>query len=368
MNMSAMATIQSLNESNLTLRKNQLSRPKSSKDEQSGMRTNKIRRSRTIMGVSSNTLLNDLDYKRFDVKQFTHLGTRKEIEETSLQDENLGVKSDPFKIKFNEINKSTSNNLPGLYPRISIDERSLSNSLRNKSTYQQNIFPDENCINSEVEIPSNQSFVTLISKNFHGLSTIKNDSSGKDYIYSSSPSENKILSRRFIDVELDVPKINLLDDSEPLNLSPIKKSLVPYASPFFQTIEFNPFEPTDTGILLKILSYEFEQIDKENDDFVDNGTLETENIKISWVRKLISVVEGIYNDFLYIFKPLTKEEYNIKYPWDKFYDPQLYFDNDMDEEGTLNTELIPDQLQGTVSNDIEKSLKRFFYVSKRKSY
>ena len=366
--MSAMATLQTPNQSNLTLRKSQPLRPKSSKDEQFGIHTNKVRRSSTIVGVSSNSLLNDLDYKRFDVKHFTHSGTKKEIQETLLQDENLGVKSDLFKTKFNELDRSTNSNLPGLYPRISMEERSLSNSLRNRDAYQQNRYQDEHRINSEVEIHSNQSFVTLISKNFHGLSTIKNDSTEEDYIYSSSTSENKSLSRKFTDVDLDVPKIDLLDDSEPLDLSPIKKRLVPYAGPFFQTIEFNPFEPTDTGILLKILNYEFEQIDKENDDSVDSRILETEKIKVSWIRKLISVVEGVYNDFLHVFKPLTKEEYNAKYPWDKFYDPELYFDNDMDEEGTLNTELIPDQLQGTVSNDIEESMKPYFYVSKRKGY
>lgn len=367
MKMSAMTTFQSSNQSNLTLRKSQLLRPKSSKDEPSEFLNSKVKRSRTIVGVSSNSILNDLDYNKYTVKQFKHLGTNEVMQEMSLQDENLGVKSNFIKSKFNEIDRSTSNNLPGLYPRISMEERILSNSLRN-NVYNMNKYHNENRINSEVELHSNQSIVTLISKNFHGLSTIKNGPTEEDYIYSSNPAENKSLSRKFTDVELGVSEINLLDDSEPLDLSSIRKTLVPYASPFFQTIEFNPFEPTDTGILLKILNYEFEKIDKETEHSIDSEISETETIKVSWLRKIYFFFKGIYKDLFNIFKPLTKEEYNAKYPWDKFYDPELYFDNDMDEEGTLNTELIPDQLQGTVSNDIEKSMKHYFYVSKRKGY
>lgn len=186
-------------------------------------------------------------------------------------------------------------------------------------------------------------------------------------------------SPRFVNVDLAIQHIELSDDTDPLNLENLA-SYVPYAGPFFQTHEFNPFEPTSTGILLKILNEEFELIEDDlydnesdglNDNFFDdlekNAT--AKKLQKPWYREYFDKSISTVDQFIKSFKPLTKEEYNKKYPWDKFYDPELYYDSQTDdEEGVLNMDMIPDKLEGSINFESTTFKRKYSYLSKRKGF
>lgn len=365
-------TLKSTQTMDATVRNAQLSRPGSLRDDPLrplGEKT--LRRARTIAGTSTSSslpqatpvaglsILSEINtnVRERSYSPYTRTKQRENVSEAYFQDENLGIKTSG-KQSLDQANQSKNKSIPGLYPRLSLEGKTFPetrvHSIRNQNTFHElQNEPDE-------EQPSNRSFVTLLSKNFNGLSTIKNSH------YSDGDNENyePPLGRKFTNVELNVPQIKLLEDSAPLDLSLVKRRLVPYASPFFQTIEFNPCEPTDTGILLKILNHEFESLDDENEDEM---LQEKENKRTPWYRGLLDL-EKCYTRFVNSFKPLTKEEYNTRYPWDKFYDPELYYDNEMDDEGVLNTELLPENLHNSISLEINDSMKPYSYVSRRKGY
>lgn len=354
------------------MRNTHLSRPGSLKDDPLCPYGEKsLKRARTIAGTSTAstlqmtqlsglTVLSEINtnIREKSYSPYMRSRLRENVSEILLQDENLGIKTNGDQ-ELEQKNNLKSKTIPGLYPRLSIEGKNFP-VARIPSPGNQNLF-DEINNEPEVEQSSSKSLVTVISKNFNGLRSIKNTFSLEvDNVYDDD-SEIKC-SRKFTNVEFDVPKITLLDDSEPLDLSLVKRRLVPYASPFFQTIEFSPFEPTDTGILLKILNHEFESLDNENDNELMQ---EKENKRIPWYRQLLSL-EKYYTQFINSFKPLSKEEYNSKYPWDKFYDPELYYDNDMDDEGVLNTDLLPENLHNSISSEINGYMKPYSYISRRR--
>lgn len=357
------------------MRSTHLSRPGSLKDDPLRPYGEKsLKRARTIAGTSTTastlqmtqlsglTVLSEINtnIREKSYSPYMRSRLRENVSGIFLQDENLGIKINGDS-ELEQKNSLKSKSIPGLYPRLSIEGK-ISPEARIPSLKNQNLF-DEINDEPEIEQSSSKSFVTLISKNFNGLSTVKNTFCSEEENLYDDESEAKH-NRQFTSVEFDVPKITLLDDSAPLDLSQVKRRLVPYASPFFQTIEFNPFEPTDTGILLKILNHEFESLDDENDDDLMQ---EKENKRIPWYRELLNL-EKYYTQFINCFKPLSKDEYNFKYPWDKFYDPELYYDNEMDDEGVLNTELLPENLHNSISSEINDYMKPYSYISRRRGY
>lgn len=358
-----------------------------------------LKRSITIAGISTPTQLRpslDLPKQLPDKLAFPEKGNNsyytpffraKDIEnmkEISPQDENLGVQSNST-AEFNTPNRANSKNIPGLYPRKSIEKRTLSTqtfktiNLSGSNLHHQrhlrnelSISIKEHQVETTISLDSPFStFDNFVPQTYDSLSTIKNNNLDEtiklietdDFPYKD---EEK---RKYTHVEIEPTNIELLDDEASLNLDLVSRKLVPYASPFFQTIEFDPCEPTDTGILLKILNYEFEHINEEDEAFANDSINEYENRRIPWYRQAFNFVK-YYNDFINSFKPLTKEEYNAKYPWEKFYDPELYFDTDLSDsdEGQLNMEMIPNQLQNSMSAEISDSMKTYSYIKRRRGY
>lgn len=176
---------------------------------------------------------------------------------------------------------------------------------------------------------------------------------------------------QFADVEVNPSEAILSENESPLPLEKCLQNFVPYASPFFHTVEFNPYSPTDIGILLKIMNHEFENLseDEYDDGFwvkISNKIENEKAMQVPWFWRFLRLF-NIRNCF-HFFEPLTKEEYNAKFPWDKFYDPELYYDNDVDIEGGINMDMLPDNLENNLGSE-SYSFKRFYsYVTDRRSY
>lgn len=173
--------------------------------------------------------------------------------------------------------------------------------------------------------------------------------------------------KKFTNVEFIPENIKLLDAEAELKLFNVERKFLG-ASPFFQTIEFDPRTSNETGVLLKILNYEFENVDNHEIETEDYGGENARvNDKTPWYREYLDI--GTYlnpiSNYIKSFYPLSKEEYNKNYPWDKFYDAELYYDVDLvlTDDGELNMEMIPEQLEDTI-----KSLKTTQSVYLKKKY
>lgn len=363
--MSALTTLHSSNQVDLKLRNKRFSNRGSLREGLFQSPNKSLRRSRTTTGITNtiSSMLSDKTLSENNIGNYPNLRTKthQNAQKILLQNENLDVKSTLSDFKF--ANKSVINNLPGLYPRVSIEGKHITNLV--KSSIKNDILHEQD-INSEIEEHSDPSVITLTSNNYHGLSTIKNN-----YNYSEDEiSYNKVLEekekRKYTDVEIKVSTVKLLDNSEPLDLTKVKRRLVPDVSPLFYTHEFEPDRASDTDVLLKILSYEFEVIDKEDEEFERRAIEETDDLIVLWYTNALHSVVSICINFIHSFKSMTKEEYNSKYPWDKFYEPELYYQHDIDEDGVLNMDMIPEGLQG-ISNKIDETINsRYLYVLRKR--
>lgn len=329
-----------------------------------------LQRSRTYAG--SSTYGNRLSYFPCQDIQSTSKNSEfgftqnSERIEGTHHDENFGVEDNIYGFN-SKISRGS-----GLYPRVPHEEdnrslvrgtrlsissnfeksfnikSTLSNSIQADGTYSSNL----NTIKDELNIE------TIIDEPFPNISDQK-------YIKHS----------KYTSVDTEPTNVKLLDDDEPLNLSCLSNSFVPHANPFFQTKEFSPYTPTDTSILLKILSYEFElipdEVDSEDGGYDPDHHLEEKeknNTHSAWYDGWIDLKS--IKEFLNSYKTLSVEEYKKKYPWDQFYDPELFYSAYLrhDEERGLNLEMIPNGLQDSVSGFSTAAKREYSYLSQRKGF
>lgn len=164
---------------------------------------------------------------------------------------------------------------------------------------------------------------------------------------------NKVLRKRKRYTEAAfTPQVHkLADDSYRFQLPFESKKFIKYAAPLHHLNEFNPFNKTDEGILLSILKFEFQKIDDEEEHKFDLSQ------EMGYVkpRNLINYICGLLMDYRWLLDPfirVDRNEYLRRYPWDQFYDPELYFENGINEkesstsnEHGLNLDMMPDELK-----------------------
>lgn len=120
--------------------------------------------------------------------------------------------------------------------------------------------------------------------------------------------------------ESKVAANNLADDNIPFEklLSGLSRKRICDAAPFFLMTEFDPRAATDEGILLKVLNYEFDELDNLP-PVEPYGRYSLSNIFEKWI--LGGWGFGWIRHFGF---EITDDEYIAKFPWDRFYEPELY--------------------------------------------
>lgn len=273
---------------------------------------------------------------------------------TFIHDENFGVNLE------HEYSENT-----GLFPRNDkIHRKFRLAEIKYSSNHipTPGSLPQSHNINNSVTLQNNTASSDLGGQpNF-----ITKDVEAKEFLFKKVDIHKH---EGLINVEFKTNEIKLLDDESKLNLSNIERKFVG-ASPFFQTIEFDPRTSNETGILLKILNYEFENVDINDakvDEYIEEN--ENENYKTPWYMKYLDINTYVdpLSEYIKSFYPLSKEEYNEKYPWDKFYDAELYYDVDLTftEDGGLNMEMIPGQLKDSIKTS---RTTQSFYSKKKYNY
>lgn len=113
--------------------------------------------------------------------------------------------------------------------------------------------------------------------------------------------------RRPVNVEIAPFNAPLAEGRHPLIIEGCARSPERFAAPFFSLPEFDPVSATDEMMMVEILNYEMEHLDE----------------KMQKVR----TVKEIFNFKLFEFfhrGQLCIQDYLNKFPWDRFYDPELY--------------------------------------------
>lgn len=286
----------------------------------------------------------------------------------SRYDENYGVEEG-----FSNIS-SYSRRGSGLHPRVLHEEENKSigrgTRLSVGSDYEKSMYLKSAMTNL------NAPAVTYSSN----LNTIQDELNVETIVpecTSKFPDAKLKKHSQYVNVETKPSEIKLLDNDAPLDLSPLANTFVPHASPFFQTREFDPNVPTDTGILLKILNYEFDLIPDEVDsdeEEIFNEDLEA-NYKRTNSKRRNAWYEGwidlkCIKEFLNSYKNLSVEEYKEKYPWDQFYDPELYYSpkpHNISDSG-LNLDMIDSRSLNTVPGISTATKREHSYLLQRKGF
>ncbi|TID30333.1 hypothetical protein CANINC_001035 [Pichia inconspicua] len=302
-----------------------------------------LKRARTFAGSSSTEHL--IHYKTGSSKlQQQNL----EINHISRFDENQDIELKAFsKRKDDTISHRSSLKQSGLYPRY------------------------ENVKSNHFNIPTTLDPRVDLEVNPYSAVTFKIEDNLKTITESVSvPSTEKVPNREtYTKVDLEVQPIKLLPYDAELDLTPLKGNFMSKAVPFFETLEFCPTSTDETGILLKILNHEFECCSKreEEQEFKANCCAEEEEDEIPWYKKATKTMLTFIDELLKSWQPVDKEEYNKRFPWDKFYDPELYYDYKVDELHELNFDMIASDDVGTISKTNSFHMKKSHnYVSKRR--
>lgn len=305
-----------------------------------------LKRSRTYAGTSS------MDH----IIQYETGSSKNHLKEVDLDgsvnfDENYDIEMKTLlKKQGTGVTKIDSLKQSGLYPRYS-NEQSRYKSFKTPITLD----------------PASNSTV-----NPYSAVTFKIEDNIKTITESVSISEesNKINAHGpYTKVDIDVHPIELLPYDADLNLHLLGHDYVTKASPFFETLEFSPYNRDETGILLKILNHEFEECTLDEEKEAKGGCDYNEDIAIHipWYHKLQNNTIQAINDFVKSFQPLSKEEYNKKYPWDKFYDPELYYEYEIADIHELNYDLIAtDDTDFVTKQNAMSTRKTHSYLNKRK--
>lgn len=172
-------------------------------------------------------------------------------------------------------------------------------------------------------------------------------------------------------VDSKAQPIKLLSYDAKLDLSSLKGNIVSKAAPFFETLEFNPYYTDEIGILLKILNHEFETCfrEEEKEERMANDCNEEVPDEIPWYRNLSNAAVKAFDDFIKSWQPISKDEYNKKYPWDKFYDPELYYEFKIDEIHEVNLDMIATDDLGSISKSNSMYMRKpHNYLFKRKLF
>lgn len=174
---------------------------------------------------------------------------------------------------------------------------------QSESPVYSNVLDAPKCVSSQ---HSDYGKKLVVPKTLNGLSiTNKMEYNLKSKHKLKKKDGNLKHRKHFTEVEIEQHDNILLENNHTkINFEAIGRKNVQYTGPFFHTIEFNPSCPTDEGVLLKILSHEFDVIDEY-----------IEPLEVPWYSAMFDL-KRIWKKF----RNLTKEEYNAKYPWDKFYD------------------------------------------------
>lgn len=295
-----------------------------------------LKRARTFAGSSSTDHL--VHHK---------IGTSKseqrkvDADYNSSFDENLDIEWRNFtKKKSDSIFPQTALRQSGLYPRYESHEY-------NHGTFNVPATLDPR---SDIEINPYSAVTFKIEDN---LKTITEP--------LSAPSINKSqIHDPYTKVDFDVQPIKLLPYDAKLDLTPLQEEFMFKAAPFFETLEFSPSNTDETGILLKILNYEFEECSRREEE--EEFRVNNKGDVIPWYQRIADAFISFINDLIKSWQPMSKEEYNEKYPWDKFYDPELYYDYKMDELHELNFDMIATDDVGTISKT------NSFYQKKSHNY
>lgn len=321
----------------------------------------KLKRARTYAGSSSMVNpMRDLGLYNYpnDQKVFS---SKYDSNSVKYQDENVGGN---HQLNSSFIHQPQPIKITGLQPRfINSDEQRSFNRESLASTME---------LSNDPKSPI--SYSTLINTTGH-LLTLKNDDnvSTDEFINLDEKNNDSNYTfnkhSKYTKVDIEIPKVQLADSDEPLDLSSISNKFLTDTSPFYQTREFNPVDTTDTGILLKILNYEFESIPDESDIDDDNDNVDdyldenSQNI-VPWYRNILNF--NFFRSVIDANKVLSKDEYNEKFPWDKFYEPELFEFPETDDINVLNEDMIPRSYHDTIASSTDFSKKQYNYVSTRR--
>lgn len=149
--------------------------------------------------------------------------------------------------------------------------------------------------------------------------------------------------KRHASVEMAPHMHRLASDSEKFVLPQEKSAPIKYAAPFNSCNEFDPHKRTDEGILLSILAYEFQQLDNREKLQNEAGFIKPRNMINSIYQYMLK-----WRWLLDPFVGVDQTEYLRRYPWDRFYDPQLFIHHNpkkIPSEHGLNLDMMPEELK-----------------------
>lgn len=193
---------------------------------------------------------------------------------------------------------------------------------------------------------NNPKFAVLELKNSESPIEIKS-------IIDNDHSQALRKRKRFSEVSIPPQISTLSSDSQKFQISSDESTdFIKYAAPFNHCNEFDPYKKSDEGVLLSILALEFQKIDDEEDLKFDLHQ------EMGYVkpRSLISSIFEFVMGYRWLLDPfieIDRNEYLRRYPWDKFYDPELYYENGINEvrkkklsnDNGLNLDMMPDELK-----------------------
>ena len=126
----------------------------------------------------------------------------------------------------------------------------------------------------------------------------------KQSIYIPRQTERR---KRFVNADIVPFDCPLAKNGRPLLIKSCARHPVSCAAPFFNFPEFDPASATDEMILVEILNFEMDHIDKG----------------MQKVRTAKEILKFKMYELLH-FGQICIEDYLARFPWDQFYSPELY--------------------------------------------
>lgn len=166
----------------------------------------------------------------------------------------------------------------------------------------------------------------------------------------SSDKKQHVTSNAKIDgekhVKVDIPPFYYpLSQSTKMLIVPRWKANPAYRmAPFYDEADFNPITATDEELMIQILRYEMDHIDRKP--------------KWSWKDMLSNALFRIIH-----LGQASDEEYIKRFPWDQFYEMQLYeFANKPQNRGKINFDMIPKKDQNHLRKYVRRNGTEYSFV------